>query len=461
MKKLLAILCAVMLLATCSLTAFAAGEGKITINNTVVGQTYSVYKIADLSYNADAKAYTYTAVNAWVGFFTAQSAYFDIAPDTNIVTAKGDINATQAASIAADAIAYAQTNSISATASTPATGTSVVFDELELGYYLVDSTVGTICILDTTDTTFEKDEKNGTPSVTKQVKEGDTYGATNDDSFFKTVSFKSTVNVVIGAENYVLNDTMDNGLDFNNDIVITLDGETVTAAGNYTVAASAHGFSITFENSYVSSIPGKTLVIEYTATINENANVGSTGNVNKTQLQYGNNSDLYSNEASTTTYVYSFDLVKTDEADKVLDGAKFKLYDAASGGNEIKVVKTANGQYRVAKAEETGVEIETLNGKATITGLDSATYYLEETLAPAGYNKLTARKDVTISKANNNATVTEGVYSQGGVQVINKTGAVLPETGSFGTTMFIIVGGGLALFAAILLVSKKRMANIG
>ncbi len=465
MKRIVAILCAVMLLMACCISVSAEGEGSITINNTVAGQDYSIYKIADLSYNATAKAYTYTAVSEWVDFFKAQSAYFSYAEDTGIVTVANGVtvSASDAAAIAAAAIAYAETNSISATESVEADGTTVSFTGLDLGYYLVDSTVGTLCVLDTTDTSFEKDDKNLIPNVSKEVKEDDAWGETNDDNFFATVNFKTTINVVAGAENYVLHDVMDAGLDYAGVSSVTVDGVAVDEA-NYTVTATdltdGCDFEISFENSYVATLANKAIVVEYTATINENAVVGGAGNLNKTFLVYGENSDLKSNEATTTTYVYSFDLVKTNESDTTLNGAKFKLYDAATAGNEISVIKIEDGSYRVAKAGETGVEIETLNGKATIAGLDSATYYLEETVAPAGYNKLTARQSVTISAANNDATVTEGIYIEGGVQVINKTGAVLPETGGFGTTMFILVGGLVALLAGIFFVTRVRMSKV-
>ena len=463
MKRIVAILCAVMLLMACCISVSAEGDGKITINGTVVGQTYSIYKIADLSLSTDGKAYTYTAVDAWVGFFQEQSTFFSIAADTNIVTLVGSVadDSTEAAAIAAAAIAYAETKDIGASESKVADADSVVFEGLELGYYLVDSTVGTLCILNTTDKEFSKNEKNVAPTVEKEVKEGENWGDTNDGDFFDTVEFKTTFEVMPGAQGYVLVDSMVSGLKYNNNSVsVTVDGAKIEAP-NATVASQTDaGFSVEFADAYISTIVGKTVVVEYTATITADATIGGAGNENKTYLNYGKDSALKSNEDTTTTYVFSFDLVKTDTDKKVLDGAKFKLYDAATAGNEIPVVELADGSYRVAKTGETGVEIETLNGKATIAGLDSATYYLEETLAPTGYNKLTARQSVTIDAANNDATVTDGIYIQGGVQVINKTGAVLPETGGFGTTIFILVGGLVALLAGIFFVTRVRMSKV-
>ena len=96
----------------------------------------------------------------------------------------------------------------------------------------------------------------------------------------------------------------------------------------------------------------------------------------------------------------------------------------------------------------------------TISGLANGTYWLEETAAPAGYNMLESRQSITIEGANKNATVTEGVYTEGGVQVINEAGTVLPSTGGMGTTIFYTLGGVLVVGAAILLVTKKRVHDV-
>ena len=117
--------------------------------------------------------------------------------------------------------------------------------------------------------------------------------------------------------------------------------------------------------------------------------------------------------------------------------------------------------YRRARADETGVEIEVQNGQVTVVGFDNGTYYLEETAAPSGYNKLTARQRFIIADSNLDAVFNDGIFSTGsGVHVVNKTGNMLPETGGFGTTMFLTVGGFMLLAAVVLLATKRRMANI-
>ncbi|MBE6960295.1 MAG: LPXTG cell wall anchor domain-containing protein, partial [Ruminococcaceae bacterium] len=117
--------------------------------------------------------------------------------------------------------------------------------------------------------------------------------------------------------------------------------------------------------------------------------------------------------------------------------------------------------YRRARADETGVAIVVKDGKVRVVGFDNGTYYLEETEAPDGYNKLSARQRFIISDGNLDATFNGEIYSTGsGVHVVNKTGSMLPETGGMGTVLFITFGTIVVLGAGILLVTKKRMSMI-
>ena len=110
-----------------------------------------------------------------------------------------------------------------------------------------------------------------------------------------------------------------------------------------------------------------------------------------------------------------FDIIKTDSNGKVLNGAKLELYDAPTGGNKIALVKETNGDYHVAtdaekkKEEFTPDVIEA--GKVTVKGLDANTpYWLEETEAPAGYNKLSGRVKVEIANSNLTTTMTGNTW---------------------------------------------------
>ena len=109
------------------------------------------------------------------------------------------------------------------------------------------------------------------------------------------------------------------------------------------------------------------------------------------------------------------------------------------------------------------------NADSTIEGLDEGTYYLEETEAPVGYNKLTEPIEVEITATTSVTSGSETVQYKNSsetsytpatdatVKVLNNAGTQLPSTGGIGTTLFYVIGGGLMAVAAVLLVTKKRM----
>ncbi|MBQ8359484.1 MAG: LPXTG cell wall anchor domain-containing protein, partial [Oscillospiraceae bacterium] len=166
-------------------------------------------------------------------------------------------------------------------------------------------------------------------------------------------------------------------------------------------------------------------------------------------------------------------LVKTDGQNKLLDGSEFKIYNAETDGAEVTVVRMLDAEgnqittddgynmYRKARVDEPGNTVIVVNGKVRIVGLDNGVYWLEETKAPDGYNAITSRQKFTISDNNLDAIITGGIVStNSGVQVVNHTGTMLPDTGGMGTALFITIGSILVLGAGVVLVTKKRMANI-
>ena len=150
------------------------------------------------------------------------------------------------------------------------------------------------------------------------------------------------------------------------------------------------------------------------------------------------------------------------ETEKALAGATFTLSKNADGSNPIALVSESNNVYRVAKTGETGTvtEITTdATGKFTIKGLDADTYYLTETAAPAGYNKLASAVTITIGDngvVNGTTEATQGVDE---VKVLNQSGAELPSTGGIGTTIFYVIGAALVIGAIVILVAKKRAGS--
>lgn len=466
-KKLFAALLAAALVLAMAVPAFAvtnATKGSITISKTVKDETYTIYRMFKLdSYNAESNTYSYTVESDWEGFFKtgAGGNYITLDGQNHPTwTAADENDSTTVAAFAKAALAWAADKKISGTKET-ATGDTVTFSDLGLGYYLVDSSLGALCGLNTTTPNVTIEEKNGQPTIEKKVKSHyDGWAEKNTAKIGDTVEFKIVVHVEAGAQSYKVADTMSDGLTFNSSsLKVTYKDAPATANSDYTLEPGKNGttFTLTFKDSYVADKVGEAIVVTYNATLNDKAVV--TGNKNKATLGYGTNKTV---ESETTTYTYEFDLVKVDGATKkLLNGAEFKLYDAENGGSVIKVVPVAGG-YRVANGDETGaVDTIKVNGKVHISGLDKTTYWLEETKAPDGYNMLTERKPVSLTNGSNNTTLTSSTWSEAdhGVAVENNAGTVLPSTGGMGTTLFYVIGGGLMVAAVVLLVTKKRMEH--
>ncbi len=480
MKKIISLVLVLVLMASLSASIFAEESelGSITINGVTDSATYEIYKMLDLeSYDVDAGAYSYKANAAWAGFFaTAEAkAYMATDADGYVTWVAADDDDTKAA-FAKLALAYAKSNGIDPVKSSENEGEFVItetvgkFSDLELGYYLVDSTVGALCGLTTTNPNASINAKNGIPTVDKQVREDSTtqWGDHNTADIGQTVEFRVTISVHAGAENYVLHDIMGEGFTFLrvSKIEHIIPGKETheMEADLYTVETDVDD-ECTFEVHFTKELcdtleTNDKIVVYYEAMLNRNAIISADGNFNTAWLAFGEGGE--SNEDTVTTKTYGIDIVKTDSSNKLIDGAQFRIYDAAVGGNEVKVVLTDDETgYRRAREDEEGVAIVVTDGQIRIVGLDNGTYYLEETVAPDGYNKLSARQKFIVSDSNLDAIYNNGIYSTGsGVHVVNKTGSMLPETGGMGTVLFIALGALVVIGTGVLLVTKKRMSMI-
>ena len=468
-KKLIGVLLALVMAFSMSAAVFAASgtnndSGSITISNAKDGHTYNAYQILVLeSYDTDAKAYSYKANSAWKAWLETQTAYISIDAQGYVTWVDG----ADAAAFAKAALAYAKENNIQPAATKTADSTTVAFTGLNLGYYLIDTTMGTLCSLDTTTPNVEMYEKNEQPPVKKEVKEDSTgnWGEENTAEIGDTVEFRTTITAKAGAEGYVLHDVMTEGLTLNADSIdiagLTKGEDADSGAYHVVTSGLTDGctFEVVFHQSYLDTITDDTdIVVTYNAVLNEKAVIYDGANTNKTKLQFGEDSRNETTWNETKTYTYKVDVVKTDGDNKVLDGAQFKLYDAKTGGNEIALVKVSDGFYRLAKDGESGeAYITTVNGQLEIKGFDANTnYYLEETKAPDGYNKLAERVKIAVKENNLEASISNSVWQSGGVHVVNKSGDLLPSTGGMGTTLFYVIGVVLVAGAAVLLIVRKR-----
>lgn len=463
-KKLFAALLAAALVLAMAVPAFAVTNtgtnGSITIDNAVDGETYTIYRMFKLdSYNGD--AYSYTVEPAWETFFSTGAGKDYITLDgQGHPTWKAGVDSTDdsdtVAALAKAALTWAKVKGITGTAET-ATGDTVTFSNLDLGYYLVDSSLGALCGLNTTTPNVTIKEKNGQPTIEKEVKNGDAWGTTNDAKIGDTVEYKVEIKVADGAQKYTVTDTMSKGLTFNNSSLKVTANDAVTT--DYTLTPTTNGFTLELPESYVSTLTkGTTIIVTYNATLNKDAVIDGDGNANEVKLSYGNHQNTV--PSKVTTKSYQFDLVKVDgTTNKLLDGAEFELAD---GETKLSFVKDTAGNYRVAAAGEDGATttITVKNGKVNIYGLAGKTYTLTETKAPDGYNKLVTSETVNLTEGSKaHATFDADVYKDGGVVVKNNAGTVLPSTGGMGTTLFYVIGGGLMVAAVVLLVTKKRMEH--
>jgi LPXTG-motif cell wall-anchored protein len=262
------------------------------------------------------------------------------------------------------------------------------------------------------------------------------------------------------------------GLTFDSSSVVVKVGDTTLKAGtDYTLVTEPTDgctFEIKFTDSFLNTITEeKDIVVYYSATVNADAVIASEANTNKTHLDYGNDSST--EEDTTTTYTYKFDIIKyTGTVDTKLAGATFSLYRDSQHADVVKLVATdVANTYRVAtKDDTTTVTTFTTDdaGQIFIEGLDEATYYLEEVEAPTGYTKLTSDIVVKITKKNGAAdgyfTIYQNDKEATQVLVENKSGSLLPSTGGMGTTIFYIVGICLVVAAGAYFIFRRKAASL-
>lgn len=496
-KKMLAIMFAFMMVVGMGTKVNAEEEGAqpgtkgtITVSNVKEGHTYNLYKILNLeSYSyetgkANEGNYSYTLVgNEWDTFVkknAGKGKFFTITDNKYVTSNQG----ASAETLAKAAIEFAKGKNLEPQkTSTTDNNEDLVFKDLDLGYYLVDSSVGALCGLNTTNPTVTIQEKNDVPTVEKKVSNtaNGNYSDHNSANIGDTVYFQTSITAQPGAQNYVLHDTMSNGLTFDeSSISVNLkkkdEQQTKTLASpiDYVLKTSELGetnptctFYIEFTKALCDSLSaGDQIMVSYSATLNENAVIKGSGNTNETWLKYGNGTDTAHSTTTTKTYeIPVFKYAKKNNVEKGLAGAKFALYSDKECKKPISLVEEADKNvYHRATTDESDnstitkiTEITTDNtGIFKITGLDADTYYLTETESPKGYNKLASAIKVKIDSNGSIYLDDSTDVNAGDVKVENKTGTLLPSTGGMGTTIIYMAGAILVIASGIVLVSKKK-----
>ncbi len=551
-KKLVSLLLAVVMLLSLAVSVGAAGgttpsvsdavagnaenmqgegNGKITITNAKAGHKYRLYQVLYLeSFNKDTGAYIYKENNKWSTWLNSNlngslkdyikkndKGYIEWA---NNFTSKDYVQGFAQ-------LLIEQADSMPVVAEITPTGSTIEFTNLKMGYYLIDSTLGSLCVLDTVDGEISVTAKNSEPTVNKKVEEdslANGYGEKNDADIGQVINFKATLNVPAGTENLIFHDSMSDGLTFIEIKKITVEGtgditQTETNAGvtqtNYTVVTNVSAdscdeslggkcdFHIEFTPYFLknkTTVATNNVVIEYTAKLNEKANVGiETGNPNTCNVSYSEK-NIFASKSETKTYTFKLPIFKyTNKSIQVqttasreegkdtqpagLAGAKFILStdgtqtSSADVADSTKIKfkqkkdKSGNpifGMYYVTQDADGVYEIESnAQGNIEVVGLDDTQYYLYETKAPDGYeimggcvnvkiNGVFATPDSTGGKGP--GTIIQGLGTEvDKISVLNQSGTRLPATGGIGTTIFYVVGSILLVGATILLIVKKRM----
>ena len=530
MKKLVTLLLSLVMLCALALPAMAEGENGYSITITgAKGHTYTAYQVlSGVYFLGDGKNYTekdkeYLSDVQWGDAIDQTKILGNLQASTIIGSDfTGEKSAEEVAYILQgyankseklDEFARIVNNSLKTDATGKISGVvgedkKATITDLTAGYYFVKDT-GTINAGEIATKFLVKvvgnatvDIKADAPTIEKKIVNGDASNHTSVN-IGDQVEFELTAKVPDMASfdtyAFTISDTLSKGLTFDaKTVVVKIGKNTLVVKDNYKLTEPAapetdNTFKIEFTKDqlakYVEHGTGATIVVTYKATLNKNA-LTTDKESNKATLEYSNNPAGEGKGTVKTpdvpVYIYDFDIDidKYDDTDnkdknnankdtsKKLAGAEFILYKEVTE-NEKKTTyyykwdKDSNTVKWVTDKKEATPKTTTTEGKTSFQGIAAGSYFLEETKAPDGYNKLKEPVPVTITaeynddgklnKTSANANTTkDGQYIQK-VEVPNKAGAVLPSTGGIGTTIFYVLGSILALGAAVLLIAKKRM----
>lgn len=501
-KRIIALLLTAVMTMTMSVTAFAVDSScSLTVNvnkgQDLKEQTINLYKLFDVttSQSGNKTNYAYTVNDTYKATLATTLGASADATNEVLVQKVSDLEQTPGAvqKFANDFTATALTEKLGATETSGKIGTSknsYEFTSLKPGYYLVYVTGGKEIqsSLVTVDGTNEIKLKTEAPSITKTA-DKDTVSIGQVVKYTVAGSVPDTT----GYSEYVykIHDTLSNGLDFVNDgngtpvegtsVKVTVAFKDATDASTAPTTATLSGTgnrTMTLDlSAWVKANQqtnkGKNFTVTYYAKVNKDAVVTEK---NSATLEYGNNpkdtTTTTPSEAKTPTYSLDINKIKTGSKEQ-LEGAKFSLYtsdtDAKNGTNPIKV-KGSNGNY-VVDPESTTTEFESvksIDGKGynlRVNGLAEGTYYLVETKAPDGFNKLTAPIVIKITKSTD-TDVNKWTISKDGtvetdkiIDVENSTGSILPSTGGMGTIAFTVVAALLVLGVAVSFIRDRKREN--
>ena len=496
-KRIIALLLTAVMTMTMSVTAFAANTNSLTVNvkdgQDLKGQTINLYKLFDVttSQSGNKTNYAYTVNGTYKATLAATLELDGTATNEALVNKVSKLDKAAVQKFANDFTEKALTDNLTSTYTSGKitdSKTSYQFNNLDAGYYLVYVTGGKEIqsSLVTVDGTTDKvNLKTTAPSIEKtanktSVNIGDVVTYTVAGSVPDTTGYSEYV--------YKINDTLSKGLDFvknangdaldnANEVNVTVAfGEGITDEGTAPTIAALDTTKETMSLDLSTWVranqknKGKKFTVTYYAKVNKDAVVTEK---NKAELVYGNNpSDTTTtkpSEVKTPTYYLNINKYAKNDSKK-LAGAKFKLYKDSVDENNVIKVTGSEGNYVVDPASTTTefVPVDSITSEGYnlhVNGLAAGTYYLVETEAPAGYNKLTDPIKVEIKKStnedvnawtlfNNDKNVDDKI-----IDVENSTGSILPSTGGMGTIAFTVVAALLVLGVAVSFIRDRKREN--
>lgn len=483
-KRVIAIMCIfIMVISMATVVEAVDTNGKVTVTNVKPGETYKIFKILTLeSFDETKRAYSYIRNgDSWDGFINSSAArnYIDINNDGYVTFKDDQKNEIGARNFGLLAMEYAKKNNIPSIKTAIASDKKVVFENLQLGYYLVETSAGTACSIDTTHPEVEIRDKHASPSVSKLVANGGTISNNkkrNSMNRGDNVFFETIINVKPHVTNYCLHDYMDSYLKYNS---VLKDGiayysneknesqkrKTLVKGTDYVATTKTNdgcNFHVTFTKAFyekyqadIDSGDLTQIYIKYLVKLSDDAPI-DIPLVNTSYLTYGENSRT--EESKTETFTYSIPIFKYTGYNKALAGAKFILSKDSNPteDNALKFVQSgSNFDYNSKSGNITLTSYS--DGKINIKGIQADTYYLKEIEAPKGYNLIkTPIKIVVTSDTDGKGVVKVDNEVVDQVNVLNNYGSLLPSTGGMGTTLIYAIGCILVLSSGVVLFLKRR-----